>query len=57
MQSEAHDYGITSMVILSSEDPLSRQEAIHLSHRGSVIRLLGMMTHSWRTFNAKLFGS
>lgn len=51
LQNQAAPYGVASMVILSQEDPLNRSEVLDFSHRGSVIRLLGMMTHTWRVFN------
>jgi hypothetical protein len=52
LQNGANKYGVASMVILSQEDPLNRSESITYTHKGSVIRLLGMMTHTWRKFNS-----
>lgn len=56
LQNQAAAYGVVSMVILSQEDPLARSETIDFSHRGSVIRLLGMMAHTRRKFEDLLFG-
>jgi hypothetical protein len=36
------------MVILNQDDQLARTESITYSHRGSVMRLLGMMDHTLR---------
>ena len=48
LQNEASGYGITSMVILNQDDPLSRKESVTFTHRGSMMRLLGMLDHTMR---------
>lgn len=48
LQNEATEYGIATIVILNQEDLLARSESIAFSHRGSIIRLLGMMDHTLR---------
>lgn len=48
LQNEANGYGIASMVILCQDDQLARRETITYSHRGSIIKLIGMMDHTWR---------
>jgi hypothetical protein len=53
LQREAHGYGITSLVILSQEDPLGGVDTVDYKPMGSTVRVLGMLTHVWRNFPDK----